>query len=115
MRWQCQKSFHLETTSQPDFQESRLLNKLWSAHTDWKMTVENYSRRNLTFINDRLPALYGLSDALSMLNKDAYLAGLWHDDLALQLLWRHCGKPTKSTVEYKRQKLYRAITVLGFC
>ena len=55
----------------------------------WRETVEDYSGRSFTKIEDRLPALCGLATEIQMLIDDEYLAGLWRKDLPEALLWRH--------------------------
>ncbi|KAF2096285.1 HET-domain-containing protein [Rhizodiscina lignyota] len=59
----------------------------------WNWIVLEYTRLNLTYGTDRLPALSGIASyhqeriAASGEN-DEYLAGLWRKDLAMGLLWR---------------------------
>jgi hypothetical protein len=55
----------------------------------WRETVEDYSGRSFTKVEDRLPALSGLATEIRMLIDDEYLAGLWRKDLPEALLWRH--------------------------
>ena len=54
----------------------------------WRSIVEFYSNHNLTFKADRLPALAGIAVAMQNVRHGTYLAGLWSDSLALDLLWR---------------------------
>ncbi|KAI1764386.1 hypothetical protein GGR53DRAFT_493968 [Hypoxylon sp. FL1150] len=62
------------------------------AHPDpflaWQDRVAEYSRRNLTFASDKLPALAGLATVCHAITKSTYLAGLWRDHLLYDLLWR---------------------------
>jgi hypothetical protein len=55
----------------------------------WKMLVENYSRRALTFPEDRLPALAGIAGQIqrSFHIEGIYLAGIWQDFLIEHLGW----------------------------
>jgi hypothetical protein len=66
----------------------------------WASIIVNYSRRQLTVDEDRLPALSGLADEVHQLTGDTYLAGLWRSHLPQALLWRIEGDPqlTFSTV-----------------
>ncbi|KAE9365941.1 hypothetical protein N431DRAFT_562617 [Stipitochalara longipes BDJ] len=55
--------------------------------TFWMDAVERYSLLSLTDESDRLPALAGLARHLSKRFSCRYLAGLWEEDLARNLLW----------------------------
>lgn len=46
-----------------------------------------YSEREITFARDRLPALAGIAKKFCFIRKDRYLAGLWEEDLNIQLAW----------------------------
>jgi hypothetical protein len=59
----------------------------------WASMIVNYSRRQLTIDEDRLPALPGLADEVHQLTGDTYLAGLWRSHLPQSLLWRIEGDP----------------------
>ncbi|KAF2246394.1 HET-domain-containing protein [Trematosphaeria pertusa] len=62
----------------------------------WLSLVDDYSRRNLTFIKDKLPAISTLAAIVSYISPEpsAYLAGVWASDLARQLYWQ--PKPRSS-------------------
>ncbi|SMR49415.1 unnamed protein product [Zymoseptoria tritici ST99CH_3D1] len=49
--------------------------------------VRDYSRRRLTYEDDRLPAISGLASRFETYTKDEYLAGLWKSDLLRGLAW----------------------------
>jgi hypothetical protein len=49
--------------------------------------VEDYSERDITFPEDRLPALAGLAAELQKLWKDDYIAGMWRGCLLRHLAW----------------------------
>lgn len=53
----------------------------------WETVLHQYSRRQLTYTSDRLPALSGLASHYARLTGQSYLAGLWREDLARLLLW----------------------------
>ncbi|KAK4225661.1 heterokaryon incompatibility protein-domain-containing protein [Podospora fimiseda] len=55
--------------------------------TTWKSIMFNYSRRNLSCFNDRLPALAGVATVLGKVWGDNYLAGLWEKTITQQLGW----------------------------
>ena len=54
----------------------------------WREIVNSYSVRKLTRINDKLPALSGISGLLKNRSGDIYCAGLWRKSLPFDLLWR---------------------------
>jgi len=71
---------------------------------EWLQIVNQYSRRALTYPNDRLPALSAIArvfckglalDDPSHLgaNSQHYLAGLWRINLEYQLFWIQCSSP----------------------
>ena len=53
----------------------------------WLETVEEYSRRKLTFAKDKLPALAGLARVIATKTQDEYYAGLWRDHILEDLHW----------------------------
>lgn len=64
--------------------------RLSSVYSDWHEIVERYTKCNLTFGSDKLPALSGLAQRVCRQLKEdpsAYLAGLWKPNLPRDLLW----------------------------
>jgi len=57
----------------------------------WRRLVEEYSKHDLTYEEDRLPALAGLSDQTG---RGRYLAGLWEDSLVGDLCWKRLDSAT---------------------
>jgi hypothetical protein len=60
-------------------------------YASWRTVVELYSRLKLTFATDVLVALGGLAQVMKNAVGDEYLAGLWRDDIAHQMLWERIG------------------------
>ena len=61
----------------------------------WKVIVEKFSARGLTYITDRLIALEGLRTAMAnMRESDVYCFGLWKNSMPDQLLW-YCNEPAE--------------------
>ena len=54
----------------------------------WYKMIENYSKRSLTFNDDKLPAIAGLVPRIRSSNLDIYLHGLWQLDLPRGIAWR---------------------------
>jgi hypothetical protein len=58
-----------------------------SLGNEWRKMVEEYSKLSLTFQKDKLPAISGLAKEMQPM-RGTYLAGLWVDTFAEDLLWR---------------------------
>ncbi|KAL4725822.1 hypothetical protein ACLX1H_006496 [Fusarium chlamydosporum] len=54
---------------------------------EWGDLVSYYSRRELTFFLDKLPALSGVASRVHGVTKSQYLAGMWRDSLPVSLCW----------------------------
>jgi hypothetical protein len=60
-------------------------------HDNWVQVVHEYSSREMSRISDKLPALAALAQMFAVegrMDPRSYCAGLWRDDLPMQLLWR---------------------------
>ncbi|ORY00101.1 heterokaryon incompatibility protein-domain-containing protein [Clohesyomyces aquaticus] len=77
---------------------------IWDA---WHRIVEMYSKRNLTVPSDMLPALSGIASHIKDATRSNYLAGIWKDNIASDLLW-FANMPGGSTVQ--ALSTYRAPT-----
>lgn len=60
----------------------------WDSRFSWEHIVEEYSKRQISFAKDRLPALAGLAARHAERTKHTYLAGMWLEDMPYSLLWR---------------------------
>ncbi|KAH7316985.1 heterokaryon incompatibility protein-domain-containing protein [Stachybotrys elegans] len=60
------------------------INYVWD---DWDGLVSAYSSRLLTFAEDKLPALSGVAARVHSETKSDYVAGLWKDNLVVDLCW----------------------------
>ncbi|KAF5628935.1 het-domain protein [Fusarium sp. NRRL 52700] len=97
-------SSHSSTPSRPDSpsslsSEANMMNFVWDM---WDDLVTYYSRRHLTFVTDKLPALSGVASRVLKITKSRYLAGMWEDSLGIGLCWArayrgHQDLPTIST------------------
>ncbi|KAI0167261.1 heterokaryon incompatibility protein-domain-containing protein [Pestalotiopsis sp. NC0098] len=64
-----------------------------TTYLEWRqMIIPNYTRRQLTFPGDRLPALSALASTVGNWSGDQYLDGIWLADIKLGLAWRVGGK-----------------------
>jgi len=68
----------------------------------WSHIVQDYTRRRLTFGEDKLPAISGIAKHMLRTRPgDTYLAGIWRNDMPVFLLWA----PTNNA---RRPASYRA-------
>lgn len=54
----------------------------------WRNIVQNYTRRRLTVLSDRLPAIAGISQRFKEAWSDEYYAGIWKRQFIPSLTWR---------------------------
>ena len=57
-------------------------------HNVWYDIVEHYTKCELSYKSDILPAISGVATQYQKMTGDKYFAGLWKSDLARGLLWR---------------------------
>ncbi|KAH7085965.1 heterokaryon incompatibility protein-domain-containing protein [Paraphoma chrysanthemicola] len=94
MYWECQEQLYAEDGLVVP-SSSGLKQSLRSASSDpwqtvvrnWHIIVDAYSRRNLSHLSDKLPAISGLARIIHDQKKAEYLAGFWREDLPFALLW----------------------------
>ncbi|KAE8450864.1 hypothetical protein EG329_005777 [Mollisiaceae sp. DMI_Dod_QoI] len=60
----------------------------FSIEKAWRILVEDYCSRDLSFQKDKLLAIAGVAAEIHNLCPDVYLAGLWKSHLIDQLQWR---------------------------
>ncbi|KAK0723582.1 heterokaryon incompatibility protein-domain-containing protein, partial [Lasiosphaeria miniovina] len=56
-------------------------------YLDWYALMTFYSGKQLSFPEDKLPAVSGLAHKMLQTHNDTYLAGLWKGDLCRGLMW----------------------------
>lgn len=54
----------------------------------WSSMVEEYSKRNIAYEEDRLPALAGLAERYRQETHYTYLLGMWLEEMPFLLLWQ---------------------------
>ncbi|PVH96061.1 HET-domain-containing protein, partial [Periconia macrospinosa] len=67
----------------------------------WRRLVQHYSRRELSHLSDRLPAIQGIVTEFQRRLKDRYMYGLWEGDLTESLLWQSLSQDV-TTPDYSR-------------
>ncbi|RDL41417.1 uncharacterized protein BP5553_01396 [Venustampulla echinocandica] len=61
----------------------------------WQTLCGHYSRRQLTYSKDKLPAISGMANKIAKKVQSDYLAGLWRDHLMHDLFWLTVGMAKK--------------------
>ncbi|KAI8943915.1 heterokaryon incompatibility protein-domain-containing protein [Xylaria longipes] len=74
--------------------ENNLLNELGQGiFGPWTQILAAYTRKKLTRMSDRLVAVWGIATKYRETKKARYIAGIWEDDIAAQLLWQATKEP----------------------
>jgi hypothetical protein len=98
--WECHQKTSCETF--PDGFPAAILyrtygrkplRKAWVSKSMWETLVETYSECLLTKGSDKLVAISGLAEQIQHQTKDQYIAGLWREELELQLCWEVSFRP----------------------
>jgi hypothetical protein len=63
----------------------------------WRLIVESYTSRKLSFGSDKLPAVSGVAALMPQAATSEYLAGLWSTSLLADLLWHVMPTSNRST------------------
>jgi hypothetical protein len=53
----------------------------------WPKLVEDFTKRDISYVSDRLPALSGLASFIGQHIEGKYLAGIWEQNIHRELLW----------------------------
>ncbi|KAJ8113240.1 hypothetical protein OPT61_g4595 [Boeremia exigua] len=77
---------------------------VWTA---WHRIVEQYSSRKLTMPGDKLPAISGIASKIRKATHSEYIAGLWKNNLAFDLLWQRTT-PALSDEDFHALETWRA-------
>lgn len=58
---------------------------------DWYSMIDNYTTRNLTNPDDKLPALSGIASVMAFRTGEKYVAGLWESHINIGMLWKRAS------------------------
>lgn len=64
----------------------------------WRNLVQMYSTMSLTYPSDKLAAVSGIAKMVQSVVHDEYVAGMWREDLVVQLLWHSDGQTIRPLV-----------------
>lgn len=70
----------------------------------WRMIVQQYTSRQLTYASDKLPAISGVASLTPQASRTPYLAGLWQESLLIDLMWQANPAP-KEVLAYPKDQL----------
>lgn len=65
---------------------------LLTPYQGWYRMVTEYTKRNLTYISDRLPAIAGLAALVAEHDGGKYCSGIWWEDVAFGICWKKCSE-----------------------
>ncbi|KAE8370753.1 HET-domain-containing protein [Aspergillus caelatus] len=81
----------------------RLANSFDQTVWTWREYVKAYTKRDLTYISDKLPAISGIANMVAQKMGDEYLAGLWRSSLISDLGWQFAYSSTAERTSPPRQ------------
>ncbi|KAF4436373.1 hypothetical protein F53441_13281 [Fusarium austroafricanum] len=102
MAWSCKEAIFCECSSNlnhlREFGGKPLsqISRRGETFNFWHKVIENYSKRKLTQDGDKLPAISAIAAIVQQKIASNYVAGLWTDNIELDLLWR---RPSSSRVQ----------------
>jgi len=82
-------------------------------YTCWYRTVVEFTSRNLTYEQDRLPAISGIAKRFGTAVNDNYHAGLWRKDMVFGLLWYVIREEVECTSNLARAPSWSWASVNG--
>lgn len=101
LQWICQETIRCECRSRLNhrrefgFTPLHRITRHEDAFNFWHKAVENYTKRTLSYPQDKLPAISAIAALVHQKTGSSYAAGLWLNNIHLDLLWRRCS-PIKS-------------------
>ncbi|KAI1170585.1 heterokaryon incompatibility protein-domain-containing protein [Nemania sp. FL0916] len=66
----------------------------------WRNTVEKYTRRELTYRRDKLPAIAAVAERIAPMVDSKYIAGIWEGGCIRDLLWSVVGERHPASREF---------------
>ncbi|KAF2710084.1 HET-domain-containing protein, partial [Pleomassaria siparia CBS 279.74] len=99
--WECLEEYTCECTSDiqvfpnyPKSHHSRILESFSEVDIPavWRQLVSEYSRLDITYPSDRLPALMGIVEPMRKVNQSRIVAGCWESCLFYDMLWSCTAK-----------------------
>ncbi|KAI1761084.1 HET-domain-containing protein [Hypoxylon sp. FL1150] len=112
LQWHCRSIRSCECQSKANVEQVASILS-WKPQLEtlkqWDTLVRFYTQRQLTYPEDKFPAISGISQVVHKQTGWQYLAGLWKDHLIHQLLWERDGfHPFFEVTETSVPSKYRA-------
>jgi hypothetical protein len=84
---ECRPSVSYKPTTPGLFAKSLSCKSKSGLYSAWHQIVNQFVLRNISHLSDRLPAISGMAKKFEEVSKSKYLAGIWQDNLAFDMLW----------------------------
>ncbi|KAK3684335.1 heterokaryon incompatibility protein-domain-containing protein [Podospora appendiculata] len=116
MLWECRELSSCECgrfsgTLKSEYDASSQSESPQLLRRQWWETVQAYSALALSYADDKLPALSGMATRMASKRPGStYLAGLWSDSLAMDLLWLNADAIGPNRTLTSRPDAWRAPT-----
>lgn len=103
MVWECYEEVFCECTIDQDPDHHRtapkiplqdFLHNVPAVYEEWTKIIKKFSMRQITYEEDRLPAVSGVADVFSKVTKDTYVCGVWKN-CPLSLVWTAHVDPSR--------------------
>lgn len=110
LSWECRQSSACECLEASQGTKSNHSSSLLPGfsrqilHLLWQDIVQGFTSLQLSYEEDRLPAISGLAQQFQRRLKSAYLAGLWKDNIVVDLLWHAFPEDGSGVERYKTKK-----------
>ncbi|KAF2160018.1 hypothetical protein M409DRAFT_29625 [Zasmidium cellare ATCC 36951] len=108
MIWQCVEATRTEDGLRGRPQKCVASIGRSDAWRAWLKIVQDYSACRLSKPSDRLPAIAGVSNALSATTRDAIIFGHWEKNMVLTLLWERSHEAQQALLGNGRNPSYLA-------
>jgi hypothetical protein len=84
---ECRAAISYKPTTPGLFAKALSCYNIAELYKAWHHIVNNFVLRDITCLSDRLPAISGMAKKIEEASGSKYLAGIWRDNVASDLLW----------------------------
>jgi hypothetical protein len=114
IQWRCKTQSVCECAVRPLLDWRECPGSIFRLHNDrhaymfWHVQVMEYTNRQSTFPEDKLPALSGVARSIYNITNSEYFAGLWMDNFLMDLCWKRILHPEEWEPPWVLPPSYRA-------